>query len=106
VETVRIAVVVGVCLLSCEVCRTARLAADAGLPLLKEVRNCVLVARGNLLQRIEAFGVALYPRDSDAACRGSMARIGSSSGADGSGRGSRGRGGMGAGCAYAMYASN
>lgn len=64
---------VGLCLLNCEVCRTARLAADAGLPLLKDVRNCVLVARGNLLQRTEALEVALYPRDSDAACRGSIA---------------------------------
>jgi hypothetical protein len=82
-------VVVGVCLLNREVCRAARLEVETRLPLLKEVRNCVFVARGSLLQRIEALEVALGPRNSDAACRGSIADIRSSSGAAGSGRGSR-----------------
>ena len=63
-EAVLIAVVVGVCLLNCEVCRAARLEAEAGLPLLKEARNCAGVARGNLLQRSEVLEDALYPRDS------------------------------------------
>jgi hypothetical protein len=106
VEAVLIAVVVGVCLLNCEVCRAARLEAEAGLPLLKEARNCAGVARGNLLQRSEALEDALYPRDSDAACRGSIAGTQSSRGAAGSGRGSWGGQEWRAGCACVRYASN
>jgi hypothetical protein len=53
----------------------ARLDAIAGLALLKNVRNCEVGARGSLLQSRDALGVTLYPRDSDAACRGSMAAV-------------------------------
>jgi hypothetical protein len=64
-----------------EVCRVAepagraRFHAIAGLPLLKDVRNCEVAARGSLLQSREALRVTLYPRDSDAACRGSIAAV-------------------------------
>jgi len=72
VEALRMVVEAGVCLLNCELRRVARLNAEAGAPLLKEVRNCEVVVEGNLLQIREALCVALYPRDTDAACRGSI----------------------------------
>jgi hypothetical protein len=102
VETVLIAVAVGGCLLNCEVWRTARLEAEVGLPLLKDVRNCEGVARGTRLQGMEALGVTLYARDSDAACRGSIAGGGSWSGAGRSGE-KVGAEMDGVGCAYAKY---
>lgn len=63
---------VGDCLLNRELRRVARLNAEAGDPLLKEVWNCEVIVKGNLLQAAEALCVALYPRDNDAACRGSI----------------------------------
>lgn len=69
-------------------CRVARLDADTGLPLLKEVRNWEAGGRGNLLHRREALEVMLYPRDSDVACRGSIAEDPSDSEATGSRSGS------------------
>jgi len=63
---------VGDCLLNRELRRVARLNAEAEDPLLKEVWNCEVIVKGNLLQAAEALCVALYPRDNDAACRGSI----------------------------------
>lgn len=52
----------------------ARLAFDSGLPLLvKKVRVCEGGVRGALLHSGEALDATLDMRDSDAACRGSIA---------------------------------
>jgi hypothetical protein len=56
---------------ACRACRSA----VAGLPLLNDVRNCAVGARGSRLQSREALGVTLCARDSDAAWRGSMAVV-------------------------------
>jgi hypothetical protein len=58
----------------CSADSCARRAEASGLPLLeKKVRDCDICAAGPLLQRGEALAAMCEARDSDAACRGSIA---------------------------------
>jgi hypothetical protein len=73
VETARTVFCRDACRAAEEPAGRARFDAIVGLPLLKDVQNCEVGARGSLRHSSDALGVILCPRDSEAACRGSIA---------------------------------